>query len=96
MNKRISLRQECESEWSHNKKLISLRDKPLRRSVPKGLPYFHVDFGEENGFAHVIEDEKEFPKIFAQGSSIFTFCEVAVLLEHKGSSNIRLHLHAPD
>ncbi len=61
--------QECETEWSHNKKLISLRDKPLRRSVPKGLPYFHVDFGEENGFAHVIEDEKEFPRNFAQGNN---------------------------
>ena len=68
--------QECESEWSHNKKLISLRDKPLRRSVPKGLPYFHVDFGTENGFAHVIEDEQEFPKNFAQGKDqcFPTFC----------------------
>jgi hypothetical protein len=28
-----------------------------------------VDFGEENGFAHVIEDEKEFPRNFAQGNN---------------------------
>ena len=59
--------QECESEWSHNKKLISLtRERDLRRSVPKGLPYFHVDFGLEDGFAHVIEDEQEFQTNFAQ------------------------------
>lgn len=62
--------QECESEWSHNKKLITLTaDKNIRRSVPKGLPYFHVDFGMQNGFAHVIEDEQEFPRNFAQGES---------------------------
>ena len=58
--------QECESEWAHNKKLIKI-DKDIRRAVPKGLPYFHVDFGMQNGFAHVIEDELEFPKNFAQG-----------------------------
>eukprot|EP00094_Tigriopus_californicus_P008183 TCALIF_07879-PA protein Name:"Similar to cwf19l2 CWF19-like protein 2 (Xenopus tropicalis)" AED:0.03 eAED:0.04 QI:26/1/0.5/1/0/0/2/170/654 len=58
--------QECESEWSNNKKLINLRDKPLKRAVPKGLPYFHVDFGLDSGFAHVIEDEALFPRNFAQ------------------------------
>ena len=59
--------QECETEWSHNQKLISLtKERSLRRSIPKGLPYFHVDFGLEDGFAHVIEDEQEFPTNFAQ------------------------------
>ena len=63
--------QESESEWSHNKKLISLtNEKNIRRSVPKGLPYFHVDFGMQNGFAHVIEDEHLFPRNFAQGTQI--------------------------
>ncbi|XP_040568373.1 CWF19-like protein 2 homolog [Lepeophtheirus salmonis] len=57
--------QECETEWSMNKKLIKLGEKGLRRSIPKGLPYFHVDFGLDNGFAHVIEDEDYFPKKFA-------------------------------
>lgn len=61
--------QECETEWSHNKKLITLtQEKDIRRSVPKGLPYFHVDFGLQNGFAHVIEEEQYFPKNFAQGN----------------------------
>jgi hypothetical protein len=61
--------QESESEWSHNKKLVKLsNEKNIRRSVPKGLPYFHIDFGMQNGFAHVIEDEQEFPRNFAQGN----------------------------
>ena len=61
--------QECESEWAHNTKLIKLGEKNVRRAVPKGLPYFHVDFGMEDGFAHVVEDEKEFAKNFAQGET---------------------------
>lgn len=71
--------QECESEWAHNKKLISLKEKDIRRSVPKGLPYFHVDFGMQNGFAHVIEDELEFPRNFAQGK---VYCTSTELVEH--------------
>ena len=60
--------QECEAEWSNNKKLITLsRERGLRRSVPKGLPYFHVGFGTDEGFAHVVEDERDFPGNFAQG-----------------------------
>lgn len=67
----ISAIQECESEWSHNKKLITLsKERGIRQSVPKGLPYFHIDFGLQNGFAHVIEDEQEFPRNFAQGKSL--------------------------
>ncbi|KAJ1522720.1 hypothetical protein ONE63_001880 [Megalurothrips usitatus] len=57
---------ECESEWSTNKKLVDLSKKGLRNSVPKGLPYFAVDFGNDGGFAHVIEEEKTFPTNFAQ------------------------------
>uniref|UniRef100_A0A1B6LZF2 CWF19-like protein 2 n=1 Tax=Graphocephala atropunctata TaxID=36148 RepID=A0A1B6LZF2_9HEMI len=58
--------QECEMEWSNNKKLVDLRGRDVRRAVPKGLPYFAVDFGLDSGFAHVIEDEKLFPPNFAQ------------------------------
>ncbi|XP_021916125.1 CWF19-like protein 2 isoform X2 [Zootermopsis nevadensis] len=57
---------ECETEWATNKKLVDLKGKNVRRAIPKGLPYFAVDFGLESGFAHVIEDEKMFPKNFAQ------------------------------
>lgn len=57
--------QECESEWSQNKKLVDLRGRDVRKGVPKGLPYFFVDFGNDSGFAHIIEDERSFPRNFA-------------------------------
>lgn len=53
-------------EWAHNKKLVDLSKKDVRRSVPKGFPYFSVDFGLQGGYAHVIEDEKTFPAYFGR------------------------------
>ncbi|CAJ0585791.1 unnamed protein product, partial [Mesorhabditis spiculigera] len=55
--------EECESEWSDNKKLIKTQD--LRKQIPRGFDYFAVDFGLQNGYAHVIEDREAFPKNFA-------------------------------
>ena len=49
-----------------NKKVIDLKGKDVRKGIPKGLPYFFVDFGMQPGFAHVIEDEQRFPNSFAQ------------------------------
>ena len=40
--------------------------------VPKGFPYFAVDFGLQGGFAHIIEDENHFPHYFGRVS----FCVV--------------------
>lgn len=57
---------ECETEWNINKKIIDLQNKDLRRSIPKGLPYFMVQFGDKDGYAHVIEDERMFPTNFAE------------------------------
>ncbi|CAG9854110.1 unnamed protein product [Phyllotreta striolata] len=57
---------ESEIEWAQNKKLIHLKGKDVRKAVPKGLAYFSVSFGMEEGFAHVIEDEQLFPNNFAQ------------------------------
>ncbi|RZC39976.1 CwfJ C 1 domain containing protein [Asbolus verrucosus] len=57
---------ECEMEWAQNKKLVSLKGKDVRRAIPKGLSYFFVSFGMEEGYAHVIEDQKNFPNNFAQ------------------------------
>ncbi|XP_076969198.1 CWF19-like protein 2 isoform X2 [Tamandua tetradactyla] len=34
--------------------------------VPRGLPYFSVDFGLQGGFAHVIEDQHKFPAYFGK------------------------------
>ncbi|KAJ7320143.1 hypothetical protein JRQ81_019654 [Phrynocephalus forsythii] len=57
---------ESDEEWSMNKKLIDLSSKDVRKSVPKGLPYFCVDFGLQGGFAHVIEDHNKFPYYFGK------------------------------
>ncbi|XP_063696654.1 CWF19-like protein 2 homolog [Culicoides brevitarsis] len=60
--------QESEREWSMNKQLIDLKKekKDLRRAIPRGLPYFWVNFGMDEGFAHVIEEQERFPPNFAQ------------------------------
>lgn len=42
--------------------------------VPRGLPYFAVDFGLQGGFAHVIENEQKFPHYFGKVS----LCNLAV------------------
>ncbi|CAH9105880.1 unnamed protein product [Cuscuta epithymum] len=57
---------EAEDEWSqHNaKKLIDTSIKGLRASIPKDFPYFHVEFGLDRGFVHVIDNEKEFRSNF--------------------------------
>ncbi|XP_073095428.1 CWF19-like protein 2 isoform X3 [Manis javanica] len=57
---------ESDEEWSMNKKLIDLSSKDIRKSVPRGLPYFSVDFGVQGGFAHVIEDQHKFPHYFGK------------------------------
>ena len=57
---------ECDEEWAQNRKLVDTQKKGLRGSVPAGLPYFSVDFGLDNGFAHVIEDTNKFPRYFGR------------------------------
>ncbi|XP_059820285.1 CWF19-like protein 2 isoform X1 [Hypanus sabinus] len=57
---------ESDEEWAMNKKLVDLSIRDIRRAVPKGLPYFSVDFGLQGGFAHVIENEDKFPFYFGK------------------------------
>ncbi|MBN3313902.1 C19L2 protein, partial [Atractosteus spatula] len=57
---------ESDEEWAMNKKLVDLSSRDIRRAVPKGLPYFSVDFGLQSGFAHVIENEHKFPHYFGK------------------------------
>ncbi|MBN3279152.1 C19L2 protein, partial [Polyodon spathula] len=57
---------ESDEEWAMNKKLIDLSSRDVRRAVPKGLPYFSVDFGLQGGYAHVIENEHKFPHYFGK------------------------------
>ncbi|CAG8642826.1 11307_t:CDS:2, partial [Cetraspora pellucida] len=57
---------ESGGEWSQNKKLIDTSKTGFRRSMVKELPYFHVWFGLDKGFGHVIEKEKSFPRWFGK------------------------------
>uniref|UniRef100_A0A8C6KFL8 CWF19 like cell cycle control factor 2 n=1 Tax=Nothobranchius furzeri TaxID=105023 RepID=A0A8C6KFL8_NOTFU len=57
---------ECDEEWAMNKKIVDLSSKDIRQAVPRGLPYFAVDFGLQGGFAHVIENEQKFPHYFGK------------------------------
>lgn len=56
---------ECGPEWSNNKKLVTIRGG-VKRSIPAGFPYFHVGFGTDDGYGHVIEDEESFPWYFGR------------------------------
>ncbi|KAI8069877.1 CwfJ C-terminus 1-domain-containing protein-like protein [Gongronella butleri] len=53
-------------EWSQHKKLIDTSSRGFRYSMVKNLPYFHVWFGLDKGYGHVIEDSKEFPHYFGK------------------------------
>ncbi|XP_048837351.1 CWF19-like protein 2 [Brienomyrus brachyistius] len=57
---------ESDEEWAMNKKLVDLSSRDVRHAVPKGLPFFSVDFGLQGGFAHVIENEQKFPHYFGK------------------------------
>ncbi|XP_010769070.1 CWF19-like protein 2 [Notothenia coriiceps] len=57
---------DCDEEWAMNKKVVDLSSKDIRHAVPRGLPYFAVDFGLQGGFAHVIENEHKFPHYFGK------------------------------
>lgn len=57
---------ESETEWSDNKKLVEIKDRPVSKCLPKGLSYFWATFGlRDSGYGHVIEDEERFPSFFA-------------------------------
>uniref|UniRef100_A0A672MQW1 CWF19-like protein 2 n=1 Tax=Sinocyclocheilus grahami TaxID=75366 RepID=A0A672MQW1_SINGR len=57
---------ESDEEWAMNKKVVDLSSRDIRQAVPRGLPYFSVDFGLQGGFAHVIENEQKFPHYFGK------------------------------
>lgn len=57
-------------EWqATNRKIINTSKKGINKSVPKGFPYCHIEWsditGPSGGYAHSIENEKEFPRDFA-------------------------------
>ena len=54
--------EEGDEEWSQHEgsQCIDTRGKGIRRCVPENFPYFHVEFGCNGGFAHVIENATKF------------------------------------
>ena len=57
---------DSDEEWATNPRLLETKGRLLRQVIPKGFPYFHVEFGVGNGFVHVIEDEALFPRSFGK------------------------------
>ena len=57
----ISAEEEFEAV---HKRIIDTRQKGLRASIPKNFPYFHVEFGINGGYAHIIEDEETWDRQF--------------------------------
>ncbi|KAI8646313.1 CwfJ C-terminus 1-domain-containing protein-like protein [Parasitella parasitica] len=53
-------------EWSQHKKVIDTSVRGFRNSMVPNLPYFHVWFGLDKGYGHVIENSKDFPYWFGK------------------------------
>lgn len=55
---------DMDGDWSTHRKIIYIKkDKGgLRKQIPENFPYFFVDFGLDDGMAHIIEKEKEFDR----------------------------------
>lgn len=56
----------ADEEWSQHKKIIDTRKHGFRKSLVQNLPYFHVWFGMEPTYGHVIEDEDSWSPYFAK------------------------------
>jgi hypothetical protein len=54
--------EEQAEEWGTHTKVLSTREKGVRYTIPKGFPYFNVEWNGY-GYAQIIESEK-FPKDF--------------------------------
>lgn len=50
-------------EWGTHTKLLSTRNKGVRRIIPKTFPYFFVEWAPGDGFAQIVESSN-FPKDF--------------------------------
>ncbi|KAJ4753476.1 CWF19-like protein 2 [Rhynchospora pubera] len=56
---------EAEDEWAqHDAKKLIPTSGNLRQVIPANFAYFHVEFGLDRGFVHVIDDEANFSSGF--------------------------------
>eukprot|EP01061_Rhynchopus_euleeides_P046347 TRINITY_DN874_c5_g1_i1.p1 TRINITY_DN874_c5_g1~~TRINITY_DN874_c5_g1_i1.p1 ORF type:complete len:503 (+),score=202.17 TRINITY_DN874_c5_g1_i1:170-1678(+) len=57
---------ESENEFIQtHKRVIDTRGKPLKQCLVAGIPYIHVSFNLDGGYAHVIAEPKSFPRYLA-------------------------------
>ncbi len=56
------------NDWSQHasKRCIETESRNLQRKIPPNFPYVHIEFGLASGFVHVIDDIKEFDRLFAR------------------------------
>jgi hypothetical protein len=57
---------ECEFTTQHKRVIATDGKGSIRKAVPQGFAYVHVDFSLSGGYAHIVEDSSEFPRDFAQ------------------------------
>jgi len=71
---------EAECEWAaqHKKVIPTTAKGGVRAAVPKNFPFVHIDFSLCGGYAHVVEEEYEFPGDFVQ-QTIAGMCELTKL-----------------
>ncbi|XP_020682415.1 CWF19-like protein 2 [Dendrobium catenatum] len=56
---------EAEDEWGqHDMKKVIPTSGNLRNVIPENFSYFHVEFGLDRGFVHVIDDDSNLPSSF--------------------------------
>lgn len=56
---------EAEDEWGqHEMKKVIPTNGNLRNVIPENFSYFHVEFGLDRGFVHVIDDDSNFSSSF--------------------------------
>eukprot|EP01017_Pseudomicrothorax_dubius_P035905 TRINITY_DN5091_c0_g1_i2.p1 TRINITY_DN5091_c0_g1~~TRINITY_DN5091_c0_g1_i2.p1 ORF type:complete len:302 (+),score=72.63 TRINITY_DN5091_c0_g1_i2:268-1173(+) len=59
---------EVEGDWTTHRKIFDVvKEKGgIRKQIPKGFPYFYIDFDTKFGYAHIIEKEEAFSATFAE------------------------------
>lgn len=69
---------ENEFETTHKKVIPTDTKGGVRRAVPKGFPYIHVDFCLGGGYAHIVDNVVDFQRDFVQ-HTIAGMCELTIL-----------------
>ena len=67
-----------------------MKGRDVRRAIPKGFPYFSVDFGSSPGYAHVIEEEASFPTYFGQVRFISTSRLLIVISSYQVGRDVQV------